>query len=430
MTYEEALTYLEGCSSFGIKPGLERIEALLDVLGHPEKAYKTIHITGTNGKGSVTSFVDTVLVTSGIRTGRYTSPHLVSYTERFCVNNCHITEDAFGAVIGKVAQAVETVLAQGVESPTQFEILTAAAFLFFKEQEVEYAVIEVGLGGLLDSTNVIVPEVAVITNVTVDHQQYCGTTVEEIATHKAGIIKEGVPTVTAAQGGALDVIEAKAKEMKSPLYVFNRDFTIESRSASRQGQMITWQDKKGEKSLLFTGLAGIHQSVNLACATMVIRILMKTEKRISDETMREGLARTKWAGRFEISSVEGRTIIFDGAHNANGAEAFSMTYRELFKETPKRIVMAILADKDIGAIVGGLVGPHDEVYTVPAPTPRSSDPEELARKMPCHARAFTSVSAGLEAAMEQSHEGDIIVVAGSLYILGEASEWLAHRQKH
>ena len=196
MTYQEALAYLEQASSFGIKPGLERITALMEALGNPQEDYKIVHVTGTNGKGSVTSYISYALFTSGLRVGRFTSPHLQSYTERIQINDGNITEEAFGKLISRVKIAVDTIISNGIEAPTQFEILTAAAFLFFKDQGVDYAVVEVGLGGLLDSTNIVTPKVSVITNVTIDHQAYCGDTVEEIARHKAGIIKPKVPVVT------------------------------------------------------------------------------------------------------------------------------------------------------------------------------------------------------------------------------------------
>ncbi|MDU4466495.1 MAG: Mur ligase family protein, partial [Veillonella sp.] len=280
MTYEEALTYLEDTSSFGIKPGLERIRALLQALGNPERDYKIIHVTGTNGKGSVTTYISYALFTSGLRVGRFTSPHLESYTERIEINDVQISKDAFGNLIDCVRQGVDTIIANGVEPPTQFEILTAAAFLFFKEQGVDYAVVEAGLGGLLDSTNVVTPVVSVITNVTLDHQAYCGNTVEEIAKHKAGIIKEGVPVVTAAQEGPLKVIEETAEEKHAPLYVFNKKFGIDSRSVVPGGQLITVSAIGAPPAMLFTTMAGIHQSVNLACALQAVRLVMEHDDAI------------------------------------------------------------------------------------------------------------------------------------------------------
>ena len=435
MTYEEALAYLEDTSSFGIKPGLERIQALMQALGNPERDYKIIHVTGTNGKGSVTTYISYALFTSGLRVGRFTSPHLESYTERIEINDVQISKDAFGELISRVRQGVEQIIADGVEAPTQFEILTAAAFLFFKEQGVDYAVIEAGLGGLLDSTNIVKPIVSVITNVTLDHQAYCGDTVEEIAKHKAGIIKEGVPIVTAAQGGPLGVIEEAAKDKHAPLYIFNRKFGIDSRSVVPGGQIMTISAVDMAPAMLFTTMAGVHQSVNLACALQAVRLIMEQDDAISEETMREGFARATWAGRFEIKKALDRTFIFDGAHNVAGAESFNMTYQELFEDKPKTIVMAILSDKDENGIIREVVKPKDTVIAVAAPTPRTEIPEQLVenvRQCVKHVVAQTgeSVSDALELALRSTQAGDNIVVCGSLYILGEARSWLQDRLSH
>ena len=435
MTYEEALAYLEDTSSFGIKPGLERIQALMQALGNPERDYKIIHVTGTNGKGSVTTYISYALFTSGLRVGRFTSPHLESYTERIEINDVQISKDAFGELISRVRQGVEQIIADGVEAPTQFEILTAAAFLFFKEQGVDYAVIEAGLGGLLDSTNVVKPIVSVITNVTLDHQAYCGDTVEEIAKHKAGIIKEGIPVVTAAQGGPLGVIEEAAKEKHAPLYIFNRKFGIDSRSVVPGGQIMTISAVDVAPAMLFTTMAGVHQSVNLACALQAVRLIMEQDDAISEETMREGFARATWAGRFEIKKALDRTFIFDGAHNAAGAESFNMTYQELFEDKPKTIVMAILSDKDENGIIREVVKPKDTVIAVAAPTPRTEIPEQLVENVrqcvkQVVAQTEESVSDALELALRSTQAGDNIVVCGSLYILGEARAWLQDRLSH
>ena len=435
MTYEEALAYLEDASSFGIKPGLERIQALMQALGNPERDYKIIHVTGTNGKGSVTTYISYALFTSGLRVGRFTSPHLESYTERIEINDVQISKDAFGELISRVRQGVEQIIADGVEPPTQFEILTAAAFLFFKEQGVDYAVVEAGLGGLLDSTNVVKPIVSVITNVTLDHQAYCGDTVEEIAKHKAGIIKEGIPVVTAAQGGPLGVIEEAAKEKHAPLYIFNRKFGIDSRSVVPGGQIMTISAVDMAPAMLFTTMAGVHQSVNLACALQAVRLIMEQDDAISEETMREGFARATWAGRFEIKKALDRTFIFDGAHNAAGAESFNMTYQELFEDKPKTIIMAILSDKDENGIIREVVKPKDTVIAVAAPTPRTEIPEQLVENVrqcvkQVVAQTEESVSDALELALRSTQAGDNIVVCGSLYILGEARAWLQDRLSH
>lgn len=426
MTYEESIAYLEGFTSFGIKPGLDRITHLLSRLGNPQTSYKVVHITGTNGKGSVAALMQEALLASGVRTGRFTSPHLSSYTERMRINHQFISPEAFAALMMDIKPHVDAMILEGYESPTQFEVLTAAAFLFFEMEKVMYAVVEVGLGGTLDSTNVVNPEVSVITNVTIDHTSYCGDTIEEIASHKAGIIKPHVPVVTGAQSPALEIIQKRAKAVDSPLYVFGRDFKITSRSMSERGQMVTVEGDSLDKALLFTPLLGIHQAVNLACATMAVKLLIQKDPSVSEAGMREGFARAFWPGRFEVVKALGRTFIFDGAHNAGGAESFSMAYRELFKERSKTIVFGVLEDKDIKSIIHFIVSPKDTVVTVPVSSPRSSEPGWLATQMPCTAIIANAVEQGMAIALEKTKEDDIIVVCGSLYILGEARNWVAN----
>ena len=225
MNFAQALQYLEDLNVFGSQLGLTRIQQLMELLGRPQVQYRTIHVTGTNGKGSVTAMLAGILTQSGIRTGMYVSPHLVSYTERMQIDGQTIAEQDFADSIAAVKAAAEQMVAGGAEQPTQFEILTAAAFWYFRQQNVEYAVIEVGLGGLLDSTNVIIPEVSVITNVTMEHADRCGGTLAGIARHKAGIIKAGVPVVTAAVGEPLEILQSVAAEKNTDIFVAGQDFS-------------------------------------------------------------------------------------------------------------------------------------------------------------------------------------------------------------
>ena len=218
MNYEESLHYLDELNTFGIRLGLTRMEELCARLGHPERSYRVIHIAGTNGKGSVTQMMDAVCRASGIRSGRYLSPHLISYTERMSVGGEEISEEQFAALLTRVRAAADAMTAEGHEHPTQFEALTALAFLYFAEEKVEVAVVETGLGGLLDSTNVVLPELTIITNVAMDHADRCGGTLAGIAEHKAGIIKEGVPVITAAAGEPLTIIAARAEELGADLF--------------------------------------------------------------------------------------------------------------------------------------------------------------------------------------------------------------------
>lgn len=431
MNYTESLKYLTEAASFGIHPGLGRIEALMEELGHPERACRMVHVTGTNGKGSVVAMIASVLQNTGLTIGRYTSPHLISYTERISVNGSNIPEEDFARAVETVQSASEKIQARGVEAPTEFEILTAMAFWYFRERKVDYAVIEVGMGGLLDSTNVVLPVVSVITNVAMDHMQYCGNTLEEIARHKAGIIKENVPVVTAAQQVALREIQKTAHEKKAKLYFYGRDFSIDSRGNAKVGQIVTVKrkdmPKEQEKGLLFVPFFGSYQAVNAAVAAMAVAVIEKQDKRVNENDLREGLARTRWPGRFEVHD-DVVPIILDGAHNPAGAEALSEALTEKYPAKRRLIVFTSLKDKDTDTVISLLMRKTDKVFLVEAPTPRSRTKEELASRISCEKKEEPDVGQALDDAASEAGPDDIILVCGSLYILGDAIRWLGHRK--
>lgn len=432
MTYEESIAYLEAAASFGIKPGMERIEALLDRLDHPERAYRVIHVTGTNGKGSVCAMITSVLENAMLKVGRYSSPHLIDYTERIYCGGRDISRDDFARAADVVRAAAEAMKADGLEAPTEFELLTAMAFWHFREQHVDYAVVEVGLGGLLDSTNVVEPVVSVITNVAMDHMAYLGDTLEKIAHQKAGIIKEGIPVVTAAQHIPLKTIKKEAHAKKSRLYFYGRDFEIDSRSKFRHGQIVAVKRKDVgkdlEKGLLFVPFVGPHQAVNAAVAAMALTIVMKQDDRVNENDLREGLARTRWMGRFEIHDVQGIPVVFDGAHNPAGAEALSESLAEQYPDKRRLIVFASLRDKDTDEVISLLVRKDDKVFLTEAPTPRARKTSELAEMFTCETKEEPSVAQALSDAVAEAKDGDMVLVCGSLYILGEALTWMEQKE--
>lgn len=437
MNYEESVAYLEQAASFGIKPGLERIEAILKKLGNPETAYKVIHVTGTNGKGSVVAMITSVLENAQLRVGRYISPHLLDYTERIYICGHDISREDFAKAATVVRKAAEEIIADGVEAPTEFELLTAMAFWYFKEQKVDYAVMEVGMGGLYDSTNVILPVVSVITNVAMDHMKYLGNTLQEIAHQKAGIIKEGIPVVTAAQHVALKQLKKEAHEKKSRIYFYGRDFEIDSRNPWKHGQVVTVKrkdmPKELEKSLLFVPFVGAHQAVNAAVATMALSIIMKQDDRVNENDLREGLARTRWQGRFEIHDVKGVTYIMDGAHNPAGAEALMEAMEEQYPDKRRLFVFTSLADKDTETVIQLLIRKGDKVFACEAPTHRTRKPEEIgamikAQKIDAAFMAEPSVKAALEDATKEAGAGDIVLICGSLYILGDAIRFIEEKE--
>lgn len=423
MTYEQALEYLAGLGKFGIQLGLQRIEKLLAVMHHPEQRFKTIHVTGTNGKGSTTVMLQGILTASGIKTGMYTSPHLIDYTERMTIDGEPVSRQAFGEAIGYTSRFVAQMVAEGGEHPTEFEVLTAAAFYYFAAAGVEYAVIEVGLGGLLDSTNVILPEAAVITNVTLEHTDRCGSTIEKIAGHKAGIIKPGIPVITAARGAALSVIDRTAREKDADLYVLGRDFYGQFEGTADYRQKIGIQTRLfGFLGIFPISLLGRHQVENCALAVMTARLLAKKDSRINVASIEKGLARVQWPGRFEIISRQ-PLIVIDGAHNPDGARRLRESLDEFFPQRSITFLLGILQDKNITGIVNALIKPQDQAVVVAPLSERAGDPAKVAEKIVArHVETAFSIAAGLTRVKELSGEQGLICIAGSLYLIGSARQ--------
>ncbi|MCH3959071.1 MAG: bifunctional folylpolyglutamate synthase/dihydrofolate synthase [Selenomonas sp.] len=433
MNYEEALSYLEGLNSFGIKLGLSRITRLLELLDLPQERYRTIHVTGTNGKGSVSAMLAGILQRSGIHTGFYSSPHLVSYTERVRVDGQPIREDEFANCLSTIKVYVDQMVGEGEESPTQFEVLTALAFFYFAMHHVEYAVIEVGLGGLLDSTNVITPEVSVITNVTFEHADRCGGTLEGIAHHKAGIIKEGVPVVTAAKGRPLEIIRQTAEEHNADIFVAGEDFGTAFINCDGRTQQLEFNsgligvaNEPYELHLL-----GCHQVVNSAVAVMAAQLIHNIDERVNENTIGEALKLVTWPARFERVDRDGQTVIIDGAHNPAGMMALRSSLDQYFPAEQRVLLLGILKDKDIETMLDTLLRPNDTVIVTVPHSERASDPMELAKKVAPHVQHVEAVpdnAEALERAMELANKEKLMIMAGSLYLVGGERQLLLERK--
>jgi len=424
MNYTEALAYLESLGKFGIQLGLVRIEALLDRLDHPERKFRSVHVTGTNGKGSTTAMIASVLTEAGLRSGMYTSPHLVDYPERMRLNGIDISREEFAGVIGQTRSAVEAMMAGGLESPTEFEVLTAAAFLWFAQQQAEIVVVEVGLGGLLDSTNVIVPEISVITNVTLDHMDRCGDTVEEIAHHKAGIIKPGVPVVTGASGAALLVIETASKRAMAECYVLGRDFHLTDNRYENGWQSFQLAVGQGSPEPYRTGILGRHQADNAALAVRTCQLLGLSEPRLTTEMIRAGLAKAKWPGRFEVFSGS-PLLVLDGAHNPAGIRTLRQTLDDVFPGRAVVFLFGVLSDKDHAEMARILFRKTDRAVVVRPNSGRAAAVEDIAREISAFAsevETADSIAEGLMRAKNWAGPGEIVCAAGSLYMIGEVRQ--------
>jgi dihydrofolate synthase/folylpolyglutamate synthase len=427
MNYTDALAYLESLGVFGIQLGLARIEALLDQLDHPERQFRSVHVTGTNGKGSTTAMIAAVLTEAGIRTGMYTSPHLVDYTERMRINGTDITQEVFAGVIDRTRAAAKAMIAGGQESPTEFEVLTAAAFQWFAQERAEIVVVEVGLGGLLDSTNVIVPEVSVITNVTLEHTDRCGDTVEAIAYHKAGIIKPDVPVVTGATGSALAVIEVTARQVGASCDVLGRDFRVTDRNYEKGRQKFRLTVGQSASETYSVGMLGRHQADNAALAVRTCQILGRTEARLTAGAIREGLARASWPGRFEVFPGA-PVIVLDGAHNPDGIRTLRQTLDEVFPGRAIVFLFGVLADKNHAEMARILFRKIDRAVVVRPNSGRAAAVEDIAREIAVYVadvKAAVTIGEGLGLAKEWAGRDGIVCAAGSLYMIGEVRQLVA-----
>lgn len=432
MNYQEALAYLDQLAGFGIKPGLQRITRLLELLDLPQEKYHIVHVTGTNGKGSASVMLASVLHNSSLKTGLFTSPHLVDYTERIQIDGQPISEQDFADCLDVIKPYLEQLQQEGIECPTQFEVLTAMAFFHFALQNVDYAVIEVGLGGLLDSTNVVVPSISVITNVSMEHAQWCGGTLEGVARHKAGIIKEAVPVVTAAKGEALEIIRSVAGKKASDIFVEGEDFQVEVTSRDYSGQRLEFSTELlgVSHSPYELRLLGTYQRENSAVARMAAELLRNLDERITTESIQLGLRLVRWPGRFELMDYDGRAVILDGAHNPGGIKALRESLDTYFPEGVRVFLLGILKDKDMDAMLESLLRPGDCVIATTPCSPRAAEAAVLAEKAGAVVECVDlreEPEQALVRGLELSHGAVPLIVTGSLYLVGGIRQMLLEK---
>lgn len=436
--YAKALHFLAERTKFGINLGLQRIEKLLALLGNPHRqgAPKYIHVGGTNGKGSVSIMLAEILQACGYKTGLFTSPHLHSYRERFRLNGQPLSKAELVRQLAIIQPLLDQMAAAGEEAPTEFEISTALALHYFTEQQADWAVIEVGMGGEIDSTNVIQPELAVITNVAMDHMAYLGETVAEIAAVKAGIIKPGVPTLTAAQNqAALAVLQKRAAVKDTSLEQLGRDFAYLPRKVAESGQIFDWQklavNNSDENNLVYADLSiqllGEHQ---LANASLAVAAAAKLD--LPEAAVRQGLAAARWPGRLEIVNRQPLTVL-DGAHNVAGMQALSAALQQYWPGRPIVAVLGMLADKERAEALRLLLPLVSRAVITKVPSPRAGDWQALAEicqefAVPCQLVESVpqAVAAGRQILQSDELNGEepLFLVTGSLYMLAEARAYL------
>lgn len=429
MNYTEAVDYIETIPKFTVKHPPEHTRELLSRLGNPQEGIKIIHVAGTNGKGSVCAYLNAMLLAGGKKTGLFTSPHLVRINERFQINGEDVSDEQFLDAFLKVEKAAKEYEAEGEGHPSYFETLFLMGMLIFKEAGVEYLVMETGLGGRLDATNVVEkPLACIITSISRDHTEYLGDTLEAIAREKAGIIKAGVPVIyDASQPGPASVIAAKAKEMGSPAWPMEPSF-YEMKTQSREGITFTFAYPGGEKAELAIPYVAKYQMMNASLAFYMMHILQDVHD-IPKNVLAEGLSKIKWPCRMEMAAPG---VIIDGAHNEDGIAQFVSTAGYFAKENEITILFTAVADKHyhemIGEICEGIHPSH--VVATQIDGSRVVPAEVLAedfRKAGCtDVCAEPEIGAAYEKALGKKGSGMLFCV-GSLYLAGELKAYLAKR---
>lgn len=441
--YQQALDYLYSFINYEAADSprsaahfdLRRVEKLLGRFGNPHLSIKTIHVAGTKGKGSTASMVASAFSHAGYKTALYTSPHLCDVRERMRIDNAPIAEKAFISLLEKLKPAIEEINKEcEFGTLTTYEIMTALAFLYFKESEADVSVVETGLGGRLDATNVVKPDMCIITTIGLDHTEVLGETIKEIAGEKAGIIKKGVPVVSASQEEeALKVIKDKCLELDSPLAVVGEDSTYKADNVTLFGQKILVETKSDTYDFILP-LLGCYQQENAAAAITALELLAKRGFKLPKEKIIEGIQEVKWPGRFQISCRD-PLVILDGAHNTQSIKALLSSLEsyceagvmspggECEKPKNKILVFGMSIDKDADELFKLFRGFFNMVVVTKSRHPRSISAQvlkEAAKRQGLEAICAVSVSEAVAKAKELAGKNGLVVVTGSLFVVGEA----------
>ena len=421
MKYEEAMKYITEVGNFGSNYGLERTYKLLEYLDNPEKDLKLIHIAGTNGKGSTTSMITEILMGEGYKVGMYTSPFIEEFEERIQINRNNIPKESLAILMDEIKVAVDKVIEAGYNHPTEFEIITVLMLLYFKKENIDFGVIEVGLGGTLDSTNVIKPIIQVITSISFDHTNLLGNTLEKIAREKAGIIKKGIPTVIyPQQEEVLKVIKNKCFEMDSELYIANNE-NLKFENIVNLDKPYQLLKYNNEIDILLP-LLGEHQIINLSVAMKAIEVLNNRNiTDISVGSIVKSIKNVTWKGRLEVLS-NNPYVVIDGAHNIQGIETLSRNIKKYFKYNNLYLILGILADKDVDEMVKVITPMAKKVYAVTPNSIRAELAEDLKNeiiKYNENCQAYDDYKEAYLSALNNADENDLVLASGSLYMIGD-----------
>jgi len=423
----DTFDWLFDLAQFGIKFGLENMRAIVAELGHPERAFRSLHVAGTNGKGSVTAMAETALRLAGHRTARYTSPHLVDLTERFVIDGRPVDRAALRESADRVRGAVDALRTRGVLEvhPTFFEVTTAIAFDLFRVAQVDVAVCEVGLGGRLDATNVLSPVATAITSIGFDHQQYLGSTLADIAREKAGIIKPGVPVVLGSlPHDAAAAVARIADERHAPLVRSDEEVHVGPVTTVANGQQqFALRTVTRDYGRVQLALAGAHQLGNAAVAVRLLEVAEHQGIAVGAEAIRRALGAVQWPGRLQhLTLANGADALLDAAHNGEGAAALAQYLGSL--GAPRPLVFSAMRDKDVTTMLQALLPAVSDIVITRASNPRAAEPADIARLVQTLApdRRVSTCESPAEAIARASHGGQDVVVAGSIFLLGDVLE--------
>ena len=437
LRYRETIEWIHGLGRFGIKPGLERITTLLEMLGNPHHRVQFVHIGGTNGKGSTAVMLASIMRSAGYSIGLYTSPYLLSFTNRMSVNGSDIDHSELVGLVDRVRPLVEKISSeQNLGDMTEFEVVTALALEYFSSKKVDLVVLEVGLGGRLDATNVVNPLLSVITNISLEHTAVLGNTIEAIAAEKAGIIKMKKPVLTAAENKiALKVFKARCRELQAPFY---RVYPLQEKPGERQnhkpfamlneiteeGQIFTYYGFSLHLENLFIHLRGRYQLNNAATALAALEILAEEGFPVDESAIHRGLSETSWPGRLELLQKK-PLVIMDGAHNPAAIEKLAEAMPQYFQYRRLILVIGILADKDIAAMLRHILPLADKIIFTRPVLSRAADPQDVANfaighfEMQIESLVIQDYSEALDRALELAGPEDAVLVTGSLYTVSD-----------